>query len=241
MAHGWEGAVLKLMRGKDFTFTVTHVERVTDRYHRLRVTDGGLLAQVPPHPTMWVRLWFEHGGRPHQRAFTLVDPDPEAGTFALEFALHQGAASAWARGAVPGDTIDATLQGTGFPRPDPAPDRLLLVGDPASLPAINSLLDAYPDTRATVWFEVPHPADEDLPLRVDPDRHDLRRVPRADGDAGLVARVEAELPELLGDDPTTAYAWIACDTATTRTLAAFLKKEAALPKRRLHALGYWRT
>ncbi|WP_062213485.1 siderophore-interacting protein [Streptomyces sp. NBRC 109706] len=243
MAHGWEGAVLKLMRGKDFTFTVTQVERVSDRYHRLRLTDGGLLAEVPPHPTMWVRLWFERAGKPHQRAFTLVDPDPDpaSGTFTLEFALHQGTASDWARAAVPGDTVDATLQGTGFPRPEPAPDRLLLVGDPASLPAINSLLDAYPDTPATLWFETPHPADGELPFRVDPARHDLRRVPRADGDAGLIARVKAELPALLGDDPATAYAWIACDTATTRTLAAFLKKESGLPKRRVHALGYWRA
>ncbi|MEV7519918.1 siderophore-interacting protein [Streptomyces sp. NPDC091371] len=234
---GWEGVVLKLMKGKDFTFTVTGAEDVTADYRRVSFTDGGLLAVQAPHPTMWVRVWFE-GARPHQRAYTLVDPDPEAGTFSFEFALHDGVASAWARTARPGDTIEATVQGTGFTAPQPAPPRLLVIGDPASLPAINSLLDAYPQTPATIWFETQHASDADLPLRVDAARHEVRRVAR-DGGA-LVDRVKAELPELAGD-PASAYVWLACDTATTRTLTAYLRKELGLPKQRVNSLGYWRA
>ncbi|MFE5589724.1 siderophore-interacting protein [Streptomyces sp. NPDC056549] len=236
MGHGWQGAVLRLMRGKDFTFTVTGAEQVTEDYRRVRFTDGGLLAAAGVHPTMWVRVWFDDAGKPHQRAYTLVDPDPEAGTFSLEFALHDGVASRWARACVPGDTVDATLQGTGFEAPDPLPARLLVVGDPASLPAVNSLLDAFPDVPATVWFETQHASDEELPVRLDPARHELRRVPREDRGAGLVARVKAELPALA--DPGS-YVWIACDTATTRTLAGYARKELALPRERVHALGYW--
>lgn len=37
---------------------------------------------------------------------------------------------------------DATVQGTAFRLPDPAPEHLYLAGDAASLPALNSLLDA---------------------------------------------------------------------------------------------------
>ncbi|RBM12708.1 siderophore-interacting protein [Streptomyces sp. PT12] len=240
MAHGWEGAVLKLMRGKDFTLTVTGVEAVTERYRRLRMTDGGLLAAVPPHPTMWVRLWFDRGGKPHQRAYTLVDPDPQAGTFSLEFALHDGTASDWARAAEPGATVDATVQGTGFDRPDPEPSHLLVVGDPASLPAVNSLLDAFPEARATIWFEAPDPGDRELPFRVDPERHELRLVERIDDGGQVVKEVRAALPSLV-DDPERAYAWVACDTRTTRALGAFLRKEVGLPRRRVHALGYWRA
>ncbi|MFC9593435.1 siderophore-interacting protein [Streptomyces sp. NPDC056944] len=238
MGHGWQGAVLRLMRGKDFTFTVTGAEQVTEDYRRVRFTDGGLLAAAGVHPTMWVRVWFDDAGKPHQRAYTLVDPDPEAGTFSLEFALHDGVASRWARACVPGDTVDATLQGTGFEAPDPLPARLLVVGDPASLPAVNSLLDAFPDVPATVWFETQHASDEELPVRGDPARHELRRVPREDRGAGLVARVKAELPALAGPG---SYVWIACDTATTRTLAGYARKELALPRERVHALGYWRA
>ncbi|MDX3534240.1 siderophore-interacting protein [Streptomyces sp. MB09-01] len=239
VGKGWEGVVLKLMRGKDFTFTVTGAEDVTEHYRRVYFTDGGLLAAAGEslHPTMWVRVWFEGAGRPHQRAYTLVDPDPEAGTFCFEFALHDGVASAWARGAEPGDTIEATVQGTGFAGPVPSPERLLVIGDPASLPAINSLLDAYPQTPATLWFETQHTSDAELPVRGDAGLRDIRRVPR--GGAALTDRVRAELPELLGD-PESAYVWLACDTATTRGLTAYLRKELALPKYRVNGLGYWR-
>ncbi|MFD5912645.1 siderophore-interacting protein [Streptomyces massasporeus] len=235
--RGWEGAVLKLMRGKDFEFTVTDVEDVTPDYRRLRFTDGGLLAATGVHPTMWVRLWFDNAGKPHQRAYTLVDPDAGAGTFGLEFALHEGCASDWARSAKPGDTIEATVQGTGFDDPDPVPSHVFAVGDPASLPAINSLLDALGSAPATVWFEG---GDDDLPFRTDPDRHELRKVPRQDSGAHLVDRVKSDLPGLLRGtaDP---YVWIACDTVTTRALTAYVRKELGLPKQRVHALGYWRA
>ncbi|BCL21500.1 siderophore-interacting protein [Streptomyces tuirus] len=235
--RGWEGAVLKLMRGKDFEFTVTDVEDVTPAYRRLRFTDGGLLAATGVHPTMWVRLWFDNAGKPHQRAYTLVDPDAGAGTFGLEFALHEGFASDWARAAKPGDTIEATVQGTGFDHPDPAPSHVFAVGDPASLPAINSLLDALGSAPATVWFEG---GDDDLPFRTDPDRHELRKVPRQDSGAHLVDRVKSDLPGLL-QGTADPYVWIACDTVTTRALTAYVRKELGLPKQRVHALGYWRA
>ncbi|MFI5621181.1 siderophore-interacting protein [Streptomyces sp. NPDC051567] len=240
VGKGWEGVVLKLMRGKDFTFTVTGTEEVTEHYRRVHFTDGGLLAAAGEslHPTMWVRVWFEGAGRPHQRAYTLVDPDPAAGTFSFEFALHDGVASAWARTARPGDTVDATVQGTGFTAPVPEPRRLLVIGDPASLPAINSLLDAYPQTPATIWFETQHASDAELPVRVDADRHEIRRVERGAGTT-LVDQVKAQLPELV-TDPESAYVWLACDTATTRALTAYLRKDLALPKQRVNGLGYWR-
>ncbi|GAA5031895.1 siderophore-interacting protein [Streptomyces siamensis] len=235
--RGWEGAVLKLMRAKDFILTVTDTEDVTEDYRRLRLTDGGLLTATGVHPTMWVRLWFENAGKPHQRAYTLVDPDPEAGAFCLEFALHDGVASDWARGAKPGDTIEATVQGTGFEQPSPAPSHVVAIGDPASLPAINSLLTGIGSVPATIWFEG---GDDALPFRTDPGRHDVRRVPRQDAGAHLVERVKDELRDVLtgAEHP---YVWIACDTRTTRALSSYVRKELGVPKDRLHALGYWRA
>jgi NADPH-dependent ferric siderophore reductase len=232
--RGWEGAVLRLMRAKDFTLTVTGARDVTPSYRRLHLTDGGLLAATGVHPTMWVRLWFDNAGKPHQRAYTLVDPDPDEGTFALEFALHEGAASDWARTARIGDTIEATVQGTGFARPEPAPTHVLAIGDPASLPAINSLLGALDGIPSTVWFEG---GDDGLPFPAPsaPGRHELRRVGRGE----LADRVRAELPGLL-TATEHPYVWIACDTRTTRTLASYVRKDLGVPKDRLHALGYWR-
>ncbi|WP_200305339.1 siderophore-interacting protein [Streptomyces adelaidensis] len=241
--HGWEGAVLRLLRGKDFVFTVTGAEQVTEHYRRLHLTDGGMLRLTGVHPTMWVRLWFEAAGKPHQRAYTLVDPDPATGTFSLEFALHGGHASDWARSARPGDTIEATVHGTGFTDPDPAPSHLLAIGDPASLPAINSLLTALPPAPATIWFETPPETNGEpapgLPLRLDTTRHDFRPVPRQDAGAHLLTQVRTAAPTLLEHTPAP-YVWIACDTTTTRSLTSYFRKELGLPKQRLHALGFWR-
>jgi NADPH-dependent ferric siderophore reductase len=231
--HGWEGVVLKLFRAKDFTFTVTGAEQVTERYRRVHFTDGGLLQTLGVHPTMWVRLWFDNAGKPHQRAYTLVDPDVEAGTFSLEFALHDGCASDWSRKAEPGDTIEATVQGTGFDVPDPLPPRMLVVGDPASLPAINSLLAVAPGLPATIWFETTHHADHELPVRI-AEHHDLRTVPRPK----MVEQVKAELRELVTPD---TFVWIACDTATTRALTSYVLKDLAVPKHRVKSLGYWKA
>ncbi|BET49101.1 siderophore-interacting protein [Streptomyces sp. RS2] len=238
--RGWEGAVLKLMRAKDFEFTVTGAEDVTPHYRRLRLSDGGMLAVTGVHPTMWVRLWFDNAGKPHQRGYTLVDPDPAAGTFAMEFALHEGCASDWARAAKPGDTIEATVQGTGFEVPQPLPSRVFAVADPASLPALNSLLgsEALGSVPATVWFE--GGTDEGLPFRADPARHEVRAVARRDAGAQLVARVKEELPGLLRD-VSEPFVWIACDTATTRALSSYVRKELGVPKQRVNALGYWRA
>lgn len=235
--RGWEGAVLKLFRGKDFVFTVTGAEDVTPHYRRLHLTDGGMLSATGVHPTMWVRLWFDNAGKPHQRAYTLVDPDPETGTFSLEFALHDGCASDWARAAKPGDTIGATVQGTGFTRPRPEPSHVFAIGDPASLPALNSLLDALGPVPATIWFESDHGTDG-YPFRTITDIHDLRPVPRLDAGAHLVSEVRSAFPDLLRRtaDP---YVWTACDTVTTRTLTGYFRKEAGLPKQRVHGLGYW--
>ncbi|QKW10037.1 siderophore-interacting protein [Streptomyces sp. NA04227] len=240
MGHGWEGAVLKLMRGKDFAFTVTGSEQITENYLRLHFIDGGMLRATGVHPTMWVRLWFRHEGKPHQRAYTLVDPDAAAGTFSLEFALHDGPAANWARAAKEGDRIEATVQGTGFTAPEPRPERMFVIGDPASLPAINSLLASLDGTPATIWFETPEDSDRELPFRVDPVQHELHHVERKDDGAHLVSTVKAALPSLLAD-PANAYVWIACDATTTRTLTGYVRKELGVPKQRVNALGYWRA
>ncbi|MCX4745868.1 siderophore-interacting protein [Kitasatospora sp. NBC_01287] len=240
MGHGWEGVVLRLMRGKDFEFTVTGAEQVTERFHRVAFTDGGMLAATGTHPTMWVRVWFDNGDKPHQRAYTLVDPDPAAGTFSIEFALHEGRASDWARAARPGDTVVATVQGSAFTVPDPLPERLVVVGDAASVPAINSLLDAMPQVPAEIWLETRHASDHELPLRLTEGLHRLHPVPRREDGAHLVGEVRRALAGMAAE-PAGAYFWIACDTATTRALTQLVRKELGRPKERVHALGYWRA
>lgn len=235
--RGWEGAVLKVLRGQDFTLTVQANDEVNPHYRRLRMADGGLLAACGVHPTMWIRLWFDREGRGHQRAYTLVDPDPTAGTFDLEFSLHEGLAADWARAAGPGDTIDTTVYGSEFAMPDPSPRRAWIVGDPASLPAVNSLLDALDGTPATLWLEYAHEAERDLPLRARAQDTVHWAARGADGSA----LIEAVRSGLDGAEPAQDMFWVAAEAASTRLLSRHLRREVGVDKERLHALGYWRA
>lgn len=76
------------------------------------------------YPTYWLRLWFmTPAGKCHQRGYTLVDPDPASDTAWIEFCLHPGVASDWARAAQPGDRIDATVLNSRPPSPLSHPTR----------------------------------------------------------------------------------------------------------------------
>jgi NADPH-dependent ferric siderophore reductase len=131
---------------------------------RLSFDAGGMLADHEVHPTMWVRMWFAGGDKLHQRRYTLVDPDPVADTVDVEFALHDGIASRWARAAQPGDTIGAIVLGSKFAVPEPPPAGYVIDGDSASLPAINSLLHAIDGAPAQVFLEAGYDDDKDLPV-----------------------------------------------------------------------------
>lgn len=51
--------------------------------------------------------------------------------------------------------------------------------------------------------------------------------------------MKADLPGLLKSHPD-AYVWIACDTATTRALSSYVRKDLGVAKERVNALGYWK-
>ena len=115
-SRGFSGAVLKLLRAGDYRLTVTRRREITPHYLRLSFDGGGLLTDRPLHPTMWIRMWFADGDKQHQRGYTLVDPDPQADTVDIDFALHDGVASRTAQDARLGDTIEVTVLGSNFTR-----------------------------------------------------------------------------------------------------------------------------
>lgn len=238
--RGIQGVIMKLWGADDYEFTVTGSEKVTDDYLRLGFTGGGLLDDRPVHPTMWVRLWLEdRNGKLHQRGYTLVDPDPATDSFAIEFAIHEGAATRWALNARPGDTVGASFLGSRFAIPDPAPAGWILVGDAASLPAINSLLDAISasasaDTPATVWFEYAHESDKSLPIRLR-DHDTINWVER-----GADGRALVDAIRVAAFDATGHFGWVALDTASTRAVTASFKNDYGLDKKAIKSQAYWR-
>ncbi|MCR1161498.1 siderophore-interacting protein [Paenarthrobacter sp. UW852] len=244
MKRNWEGVVLKVMGAKDFTLKVTGREEITPDFLRIHVRDGGLLERSGVHPTMWIRLWFDDSGKAHQRAYTVVNADPAACTFSMDFAMHDGVAADWAWSVQAGETIEATVQGSSFTFPQPTPRRIWVVGDPASVPAINSLLDerdrcAPGAAPVTAWLEYQHDADTSLQVRTS-GSDVVTWIPRKRDGAALVE----EVCRALDADVVSAsedFFWVACEASSTRAIVKHLRKELGVDKHRIDALGYWRA
>ena len=225
--------MLKLFRAGDYEFTVTGKEQVGPHYLRVGFTAGGMLSERSPHPTQWVRMWFPDGDKLHQRGYTLVDPDPAADTVDVEFALHEGIASRWAEDAEPGDAIEVTVLGSNFALPEPSPAGYVIVGDTASLPAINSLLAEIGDVPAQVYLEAGHEDDKDLPV-VHSDDIEVVWVDRTDAGDGLVQLIAES-----AFDASAHFGWVASDNRTTRAVAKVLREDYRIPRKSIKAQAYW--
>jgi NADPH-dependent ferric siderophore reductase len=229
-SRGLSGALVKLWRGGDYQLTVRGRTEITPNYLRLHFAGKELLAERPIHPTMWVRGWFPDGATSHQRGYTLVNPDPEAGTVDIDFAMHDGLATRWASRARAGETLGVTVLGSNFRLPEPAPAGYVIVGDAASLPAINSLLDAIGDTPAKVFLDAAHDDDRELPVG----RADVTWVDRTGAGQALVAAVGAA-----AFDAADHFGWVACDNRTTRAVAKIFREDYRIPRRSVKAQAYW--
>jgi NADPH-dependent ferric siderophore reductase len=229
--RGFQGAVLKLLRAGDYQLTVTGKREISPHYLRLSFTAGGMLDAHTLHPTMWIRMWFADGDKLHQRGYTLVDPNPDTDTVDIEFAMHDGVASRWARDAVPGDTIDVTVLGSNFTLPEPPPAGYVIVGDTASLPAINSLLTAIGDAPARVFLEAGYDDDKQLPVARSTD---VVWVDRKNAGESLVQAVSES-----AFDASDHFGWVACDNRTTRAVSKVLREQYKIAKKSIKAQAYW--
>lgn len=235
MGKGANGVIMKVWRAADYRLRVTSTERITDKYQRIGFAAGGLLADHPVHPTQWIRLWLPDAvtDKLHHRGYTLVDQDPANDHFHIEFALHNGPASAWAERAVVGEEIESSVLGSDFELPETTPSEYLVFGDSASLPAINSLLESIGDTPARVWLEWQYESDITLPVRNKP-HHQVTWLQRIDD--GRLLREQAHEMTC----PKDAYVWVACDGHTTRSIVKTFKTTHGLPKTAVKARAYWK-
>lgn len=234
MGRGYQGAVLNVLRAPEFELDILDVAPAGD-YTRVRVHNEDLLGhgrtrELPP--TVWVRLWIPEGDREHQRGYTLVEMDHDAAEATIYLLHHEpaGPASRWALALTPGGTVSAQLYGGTRYRPPVAGTRLLLVGDPASVPAIADALAAAPSSCTTeVVLQVPE--DQRLPLgdvpgpvtRVHPDRGTDALV---DVVSGLVATGAPD------------WAWVALESTPTRRVRRALL-DAGVPRGAIQHQAYW--
>jgi len=116
----------------------------------------------------------------------------------------------------------------------------VIVGDAASLPAINSLLGAIArageatgggtDTPAKVFLESSHHDDRELPVAA----ADVTWVDRKNAGEALVEAVGSS-----AFDAADHFGWVACDNRTTRAVAKILREDYKIPRKSMKAQAYW--
>ena len=123
------------------------------------------------------------------------------------------------------------MLGSNFTLPEPQPAGYVIVGDTASLPAINSLLDAIGDAPARVFLEAGHDDDKQLPVARSADVTWVDR--KNDGEALVQAVSSAAF------DASDHFGWVACDNRTTRAVAKVFREEYKIPRKSIKAQAYW--
>lgn len=238
--RGFQGAVLRGFGVRYHTATVRRTERTTPRMVRVWLTAPTLFAEISVEPTAWLRFWFpdpDGSDLEHQRGYTIAEYQPDTGEFAVDFVLHEpaGPASAWALRVEGGETVEVTSFGSKnfavTDDPNALPAGYLLIGDSASIPAINTILAAVPHHVAIeLYLEQHHPDDLLIPLT----RHPLARVhwvPRT-SESSFAEALEAR-------DWSDWYAWAGPESASLKHIRARLKDEFGFPKSDVYAQAYW--
>jgi len=235
-----ERAVLSLLRAPTVDLTVLDVREPWPGFRRIRFAAPELIGRVSLHPGIWLRLWLPSGESVVQRGYTITQVDLDEQTFAVDFVLHQpeGVATAWARRATVGDQLEATLYaGAPFAFADSRPPGYLLVGDTASLPAINEIIRAATDLLTLqVLLVAAH--DHDRAAQVAGNSAADVQVNWVDATntdtAGAVLGAINQLGDLAG-----WHFWIALEQAATKQVRAEIKARWSPGRHELKAQAYW--
>lgn len=235
MSRGFNGALMRAFGAHDHVATVTAVEHITPHCTRIAFHSDTLFDEAQDFPTAFVRGWFpDRKGKQFQRAYTFSSADADAGDFTMDFVLHEpaGPASAWAASAGPGDELAVIwMSAMPFEVPDEnRPSGYLLIGDSASLPALNAVVGTIPDDIPVELYLEQHDAlDHDLPLA----RHPRMRVHwvHRTGPQSLAAAVADR-------DWSNWKAWACPESGSLKELRKRFK-EFGFPRAELHVQAYW--
>lgn len=230
---GWQRTVSRVLRVDTVTAEVVDVVDLTPWYRRIRLSSPALLADLSEVPTQWVRLWVPDPvrGEPVQRGYTVVEPRPEDGTFALDFVLHDapGPASDWARTAAPGVRVEVARTPRDTHLPDGATE-VLLAGDVTALPAIASWCVALPATIAvTAYVEDGHPDHDAIPVPAQ-----VRWLTPSGASGAALAEAARQVtpsPHL--------FAWAAGERALVKAIRPVFRDHLRLAHDHRYSQAYW--
>ena len=241
MGRGLQGAVLRGFGARDHTATVLETVWLAPHFVRIWLVSSTLFDDAVVEPAAWLRFWFpdpDGSGTEFQRAYTISEGDAATGRFAVDVVLHEpaGPASRWARTVQPGATI-AVMALMGSARfsartaAEEQPAGYLLIGDSASIPGMNGIIEVTPDgIPIEVYLEQHDDDDRLIPLARHP-RLRVHWVSRRDP-TSLAAAVENR-------DWSDWYVWATPEASTLKHLRTRLRDEFGFPKSEVHAQAYW--
>ncbi|RDG38767.1 siderophore-interacting protein [Streptomyces corynorhini] len=177
--------------------------------------------------------------RPWVRNYTVRRFRPELGEVDIEFALHEtGPASAWARGAGPGDPAGIFDMGVSYLPPADA-EWQLLAGDESAVPAILAILEHAPASLvADVFLEVASGEDVRTDITA-PDGVEVRWLAR-DDPAARPGALALEAVRESSPRPGRSYTWVAGESALATGVRRHLVRDRGVPKADVAFYGYWR-
>lgn len=236
--RGYQGTILRLLGARDHLATVVSTELRAPHFLRIVFASDSLLGTIDTGPASWLRFWFpDPSGRniEHQRAYTIVESDPETGEFTIDFVLHEpaGPPSHWASNASVGDSIALTsLSSTTFELPEALPAGYLLAGDAASTPALAAIVTTIPaHVPIELYLEEHDALDRQIPFPKHPNMN-VHWVTRTSASA------LAEAIETRNWDGWRA--WACLEMGSLRALRPRLKHDFAFAKADRFVQAYWR-
>lgn len=259
IGHGADAKVFPNFR----EMTVTRVQDITAHMRRITLSGpdlesfaaGGLHFKllVPPEGVTkpeWpvpgadgLPVWPADDKRPSVRTYTIRRIDAAAGTFEVDFVLHDdhgadhSVGSSWAMRAVPGDIV-----GVRGPvgRAIPAADWYLLVGDEAALPAIARHLETLPaGARGIALIEIADETEQqDIEHRTGIEVRWLYRNGAAPGTTTLLA----DAVRAIGMPPAgnAIYAFAGVEAEAFAAIRHHWREVLQLDKKNVLVNTYWR-
>jgi NADPH-dependent ferric siderophore reductase len=225
--------------------TVTEVQRLTPGMQRIRFTSPELHDFVSGAPDDHIKLIFPEPAADSSapagvsmRDYTPRAYDADQRTLTIDFVLHEaGPATAWARGAKRGDTLEiGGPRGSSVVTDDFA--WYLLIGDETALPAIGRRVEELRSGVPVTTLVIINDAAEEQIFATDAVWNPLwvHRAGRNLDDADLFQQALAAFSCPPGD----GYIWIAAEAITARAVRRFVLNHFHHPKEWLKAAGYWR-
>jgi NADPH-dependent ferric siderophore reductase len=221
------------------TLQVVEKEHITPRMLRIVFQSDELQGFHSPSADDHIKIILPTGGeqKPISRDFTPRAWDLEAGTFTLDFALHEaGPATEWARAAKAGDRLEI-----GGPRgstvvPDDF-DWYLLIGDATALPAICRRLETM-RTGVPVDVFVMVADSEDQRIFVTTANCNVRWLVCSESTRDDAATLCSAL-QTLRLRPGDGFIWIAAEAHVSRSLYTYFVEKRGHPMQWVKAAAYW--